>query len=71
MAATLNIEPDGIYDDSSLVLALGLTHATLARARREGHLRFSRKGKRILYLGRWIVDWIDETREDQDQEVPP
>ena len=60
------IEPDGIYDDGSLHLALGVTPATLARARRSGELRFSRKGKRTFYLGKWVLDWI---QADARQEV--
>ena len=59
MAANLSIDPNGIYDDGTLVLALGLTHATLARARREGRLRFTREGKQVLYLGRWLLDWLE------------
>ena len=35
-----------------------LTPASLAKARQGGTLRYSRKGKRILYLGQWILNWI-------------
>jgi len=52
------IEPRGIYDDGALVLALGIPSATLIRARRAGHLRYSRKGKRVFYVGQWVLDWI-------------
>jgi hypothetical protein len=52
------IQPKAIYDDSSLVLGLGLTHETLARARREGRVRFTRQGRRVLYLGEWLLDWL-------------
>jgi hypothetical protein len=52
------IDPKSVYDDGSLVLALDIPFATLSRARREGHLRFSRKGKRTLYLGQWVIDWL-------------
>jgi hypothetical protein len=40
----------------AVVLALDIPSATLARARREGHLRYSRRGKRTFYLGRWLID---------------
>ena len=67
MTAIINIESNGIYDDGTLVLALGLTHATLARARRDGQLRFARKGKRVLYLGQWIIEWLrDEQAETRE-----
>lgn len=59
MVSTVLIEPQGIYDDGAIHLALGITSATLARARRQGTLRFARKGKRTLYLGSWIIDWIE------------
>jgi hypothetical protein len=58
MQEQVSIAPDGIYDDGALYLALGLTPATLARARRSGELRFTRKGKRTLYIGQWVLDWI-------------
>ena len=58
MQQEVSIAPDGIYDDGALHLALGLTPATLAQARRAGELRFTRKGKRTLYLGQWVLDWI-------------
>jgi hypothetical protein len=54
----LPIQADAVYDDGVLILALGITHATLARARKSGELRFTRKGKRALYLGRWVLEWM-------------
>lgn len=61
------IDPDGIYDDGLLCGALGVSAQTLARARHDGQLRFSRKGKRILYLGRWVLDWlqVDTVRQGE------
>ena len=61
----IRIEPDAIYDDGALVLTLGLTHAAIARARRNGRLRYTRNGRRILYRGQWILDWLesDDRRE--------
>lgn len=58
MQQQVSIAPDAIYDDGALYLALGLTPATLAQARRSGGLRFTRKGNRTLYLGQWVLDWI-------------
>lgn len=54
----VSLAPEAIYDDGALHLAMGLTPATLARARRSGELRFTRKGNRTLYLGQWVLDWI-------------
>jgi hypothetical protein len=55
----VRIDPHGIYDDGALVLSLGLTHAALRRARRAGSLRHTRSGRRILYLGQWVLDWFE------------
>jgi hypothetical protein len=59
MIEPVSIEPDALYDDGSLRQALGLTANALANARRAGTLRFTRQGKRTLYLGRWILDWFE------------
>jgi hypothetical protein len=53
------IEPEALYDDSALRLTLGVTSATLANARRTGMLRYSRRGKRTLYKGSWILAWLE------------
>jgi len=53
------IEPDAIYRDGDVRLILDLPSATLARARREGRLKYSRQGGRLLYRGAWILDWIE------------
>jgi hypothetical protein len=54
----IRIDPETIYDTSSLCEALEIGPETLARARRDGELRHTRKGRRILYTGRWVLDWI-------------
>jgi hypothetical protein len=61
MIAGLKIDPDTIYDDGTLVLALGVSSAALIRARSRGELRFRRIGQRPVYLGRWILDWLAQT----------
>ncbi len=60
MGKAFRIDPDGIYDDGTLVLGLGVTQTTLTRARRAGHLRSTRKGHRVLYRGQWIIDWLEQ-----------
>jgi hypothetical protein len=59
MLHPVSIEAEAVYDDGSLRQALGLTDAALAAARRSGSLRFTRQGKRVLYLGRWITSWLE------------
>jgi len=55
----IRIEPDAIYDDGAIILSLGITHSALTQARRSGNLRFNRSGKRVLYRGQWILDWLE------------
>lgn len=59
MGDRFRIEPEAVYDDAALVLGLGVTYAALARSRRAGTLRASRKGRRTLYRGQWVLDWLD------------
>ena len=66
MQEPISLLPDAVYDDGTLHLSLGLTSATLARARRSGVLRFTRQGKRTLYLGRWVIDWLQGTAQATD-----
>jgi hypothetical protein len=56
------IIPIGIYDDAALHAVLAISGQTLARARKDGALRYTRKGQRILYLGQWVLDWLTEDR---------
>ena len=58
MPGTIQIDPQTIFTDGGLRLLLGLPSATLARARREGRLRYTRRGKRIFYTGEWVLDWL-------------
>jgi hypothetical protein len=58
MHKPITVEPTALYDDGSLHILLGLTPTSLAKARQAGTLRYSRKGNRILYLGRWVLEWI-------------
>jgi hypothetical protein len=56
MLTACKIDPGQVYDDGAVVLALNVSSSTLARARRDGTLRFARKGKRVFYLGEWLID---------------
>ena len=53
------IHPNAVYTDGEIRLALSLTSATLARARRERKLRFTRQGRQFLYRGQWLLDWLE------------
>jgi hypothetical protein len=66
MTSAVPIDPQAVYDDGALHFLLGLSSAALARARRAGELRFTRKGKRTLYLGQWVLDWINADARPED-----
>ena len=65
MTGKIRLEANGVYDDGALVAALGLTYATLARARRADELRYTRKGKRVLYRGSWVLDWLEHDGDNR------
>jgi hypothetical protein len=64
MIEPVKIELEALYDDSALRQAAGLSQSALARARREGRLRYTRRGGRILYTGRWLMDWLTSPEAD-------
>ena len=59
MAPCLSIEPNAVYDEGTIALALGLSLASLASARKSGALRYVRKGRRVLILGRSLLSWLE------------
>lgn len=69
MVSPQPIHPDALYDNATLLLSLGIGEGTLARARRAEGLRFARCGGRLVYLGRWILDWL-ERQADGKQTDP-
>jgi hypothetical protein len=56
-----SIDPSGVYDDGQLVLMLGVTHEALAKARRGGELPYRRVGRRFLYVGQALIQWLSTT----------
>jgi hypothetical protein len=50
-----------VYDEALLHCNFGLPYASLAKARRDGSLRHVVVGKRILFLGSWLLDWFEST----------
>jgi hypothetical protein len=54
----IRVDPAAFYDDDRIFGLLGIHRKELARARRSGQLRFVRRGRRILYLGQSLLDWL-------------
>jgi hypothetical protein len=57
--SAIHVDPNAVYDDDLLYALLGVTSQTLKKARQGKELRFARKGQRVLYLGQWILDWLN------------
>jgi hypothetical protein len=66
MTGGVQIDPTALYDDGALYCALGLSSAVLARARRSGRLRHTRQGRRVLYLGEWVLSWLRAAAEPRE-----
>jgi hypothetical protein len=66
MSEPVRIDEQAWYDDAALNRELGLAFSALARARKSGELRFTRRGGFILYLGSWVQIWLtaDEARRE-------
>jgi hypothetical protein len=60
------IDPAAWYDDGALYAALEISFQAIARARRDGRLRYTREGRRTLYLGQWVLDWLAGANEREE-----
>jgi hypothetical protein len=58
------IQPTGIYSTDDVCAMLDVSPDTLTAARRSGELRGVRKGRRVIYLGEWLLAWL--RREQQE-----
>jgi len=57
---SIKFDPDALYPEGAVLLALDIPSAAIIRARRTGALRYRKIGNRTLYLGRWLRDWLEE-----------
>lgn len=53
------INSTAVYDSGSLQKLLGISPRVLSNARSEGLLQYTRKGRRTLYLGEWVLRWLE------------
>jgi hypothetical protein len=61
----VELKPEAIYTTDALG-DFGLSAAALRRARLAGKLRFTRQGNKTLYLGRWLLDWLESESEPRE-----
>lgn len=64
MNPALQIDPNGVYEEGAVSLALDIPLASLSKARREGELRFVRRGRRVFITGRNLLAWLDPSERD-------
>ncbi len=70
MIAPYTLDPHAWFDDAALVKTLGLKVGSLDKARRSGELKYTRKGGRVLYLGRWVHQWLTHDEAPQREAQP-
>lgn len=64
------INPQAVYDDGSLRLALGISLSAISRARKAGRLQSKREGNRTLYMGQWVLDWLSRDSSPKPEVAP-
>ena len=53
------LDPQAVYSQSEICEALGITARRLGNAAVAGEVRFAALGSQRVYLGQWILDWIE------------
>ena len=74
MLEGIEMRESAVYDDGALYQLFGISETTLAKARKGGQLRYVQVGKRVLYFGEWLLDWLyqaSECGEKQRSRRPP
>jgi hypothetical protein len=61
------IDPDALYDEPTIRLNLGITSGALQKARKAGELRFTRRGGKTRYFGRWLIAWLSGEPVEQSE----
>ena len=64
------INPLAIYTGDQLSAMLDVSEETLAAARCAGALRATKKGRRVLFLGRWVLAWLEADADETPRGVP-
>lgn len=67
------IPDNAFFDDEALIEHLALRFSSIEKARRNGDLRYTNRGGHVLYLGKWVKDWLlaaqptNPNRDDQTE----
>jgi hypothetical protein len=57
------IHPTACYDLSQARYVLNLADSTLQREIGLGRLRHARRAGKVLLLGQWLIDWLEQGAE--------
>jgi hypothetical protein len=57
------IHPTGCYDLAQARAVLGLTASTLQREVFLRRIRFARRAGRLLFMGSWLIQWLEDAAE--------
>jgi hypothetical protein len=60
------IHRDAVYTLSQATHVLGMAEGTLAREIHLGRIRSARRGGRTLFLGAWLIAWVESGTESPD-----
>ncbi len=59
MAPAPHIDPNAVCEQGAISLALDVPLASLLKARRDGELRFVRRGRRVFITDRNLPAWLE------------
>jgi hypothetical protein len=68
-SSTIKIDPDAFYTEGEIVIGLDISSGTLSKAKKSSQLRYRKIGKRTFYLGRWILDWLEQDIRSSQEET--
>jgi hypothetical protein len=59
MSKPVVIAPNAVYTLQTLSETLGLKPGCLPRECRLQRLRYCKRGGRVLFLGSWVLEWLE------------
>lgn len=72
MESVITIHPTAIYSSDDVCAMLDVSPQALTVARRSGELKSARKGRRVVYLGEWLLEWLrsdDNSAQDDGRSL--
>jgi hypothetical protein len=54
------IDPHAVYDLLQARIALRVAKGTLPREMKLGRLRYSKRAGKVLLLGAWLLQWVED-----------